>query len=89
MWLLPVAALLHARRKTSPFLFGEYLFANGAGRIAIETMRLNPKVALGLTEPQWIGIGLMLIGGSSWLYFRAHDRRAARSQAGQEPAGSR
>jgi phosphatidylglycerol:prolipoprotein diacylglycerol transferase len=88
-WLLPVAAVLHMRRKKSPFLFGEYLIANGAGRIAIETLRLNPKVALGLTEPQWIGIGLVVIGTSSWLYFRAHDRREARAAPDREPARSR
>lgn len=68
-WLLPVAALLYARRHVSPFLFGEYLIANGFGRIWIETLRVNPVVALGLTEPQWIGIGLVLVGAAGWLSF--------------------
>ena len=69
-WLLPVGALLWARRKSSPFLFGEYLALSGLGRIAIENWRVNPSVALGLTEPQWIGVGLMLTGIASWLYFK-------------------
>jgi phosphatidylglycerol:prolipoprotein diacylglycerol transferase len=69
LWLLPVAGLLWVRRKRSPFLFGEYLALNGVGRFAIETWRVNPKVALGLTEPQWIAIGLMLSGVGGWLYF--------------------
>jgi len=69
-WLLPVGALLWARRKRSPFLFGEYLALNGLGRITIETWRVNPAVALGLTEPQWIGVALVAIGMASWLYFK-------------------
>ncbi len=69
-WLLPVAALLWSRRRKSPFLFGEYLVANGLGRIVIENWRVNPKVALGLTEPQWIALGLIAAGTSGWLYYR-------------------
>lgn len=70
LWLLPVAALLWSRRKKSPFLFGEYIALNGFGRIFIEILRVNPKVALGLTEPQFVGIGLIVIGVGSWLYFQ-------------------
>ncbi len=70
LWLLPVAALLWRRRHKSPFLFGEYLAANGFGRIFIETLRINPKVALGLTEPQIVGLALLVLGVGSWLYFR-------------------
>jgi phosphatidylglycerol:prolipoprotein diacylglycerol transferase len=69
LWLLPVAALLWRRRHTSPFLFGEYLAANGLGRIFVEMLRVNPKVAFGLTEPQIVGATLIVIGVSSWIYF--------------------
>jgi phosphatidylglycerol:prolipoprotein diacylglycerol transferase len=69
-WLLPVAALLWSRRRKSPFLFGEYLVANGLGRLVIENWRVNPKVALGLTEPQWIGLALIVAGSSGWLYYQ-------------------
>ncbi len=70
MWLMPVAAVLWWRRKSSPFIFGEYLMANGAGRIVIEHWRVNPEVALGMTEPQWIGVALVIAGLSGWLFFR-------------------
>jgi len=76
-WLLPVAALLWWRRRRSPFLFGEYIALNGVGRVVIEHWRVNPPVALGLTEPQWIGIGLVVLGMSGWLYFRSQDARMA------------
>ena len=69
-WLLPVAALLWRRRRRSPFLFGEYVALNGLGRLVIEHWRVNPRVALGLTEPQWIGIALVILGAGSWLYYR-------------------
>ena len=77
LWLLPVAALLWRRRRESPFLFGEYLALNGLGRIAVETLRVNPKVVWGLTEPQIVGLALIVTGGSAWLYFWWRTRRAA------------
>jgi phosphatidylglycerol:prolipoprotein diacylglycerol transferase len=77
LWLLPVAAFLWSRRRKSPFLFGEYLALNGAGRIVIEHWRVNPEVALGLTEPQWIGIGLIASGALGWLYYYRSQPRAA------------
>jgi len=70
VWLLFVAWLLWRRRHRSPFLFGEYIALNGLGRIFVETLRVNPKVALGLTEPQFVGLGLILAGVTSWLYFQ-------------------
>jgi phosphatidylglycerol:prolipoprotein diacylglycerol transferase len=87
LWLLPVAAVLHARRKRSPFLFGEYMAANGFGRIFIETLRVNPRVALGLTEPQWIGIGLIVIGTASWLFYWSRDRKAGLAVTGSTRPG--
>jgi phosphatidylglycerol:prolipoprotein diacylglycerol transferase len=71
-WLLPVAGLLWWRRRRSPFLFGEYLALNGLGRFFIEMLRVNPKVALGLTEPQFVGIGLIVIGSAGWIYYQRH-----------------
>jgi phosphatidylglycerol:prolipoprotein diacylglycerol transferase len=87
-WLLPVAALLWSRRRKSPFLFGEYLAANGLGRIVIESWRVNPKVALGLTEPQWIGLALIVLGASGWLYYQ-RQAAAAAAQAHLKPARRR
>jgi phosphatidylglycerol:prolipoprotein diacylglycerol transferase len=75
-WLLPVAGFLWWRRHKSPFLFGEYLALNGVGRIVIESWRVNPQVALGMTEPQWIGIGLIVLGGTGWLVLQRRDAAA-------------
>lgn len=72
-WLLPVALFLWKRRKKSPCLFAEYIALNGAGRLVIEHWRRNPQM-LGLTEPQWIGIALIVLGVGGWLYYRAESR---------------
>jgi len=69
-WLVPVAAFLWARRRKSPFLFGEYIALNGLGRIIIEIWRTNPPVALGMTEAQWIGLALIALGASGWIYYQ-------------------
>lgn len=61
-WLFLVALVLWRRRKKSPSLMGEYLVLNGIGRTVIEHWRLNPRVALDLSEAQWIGVGLVLVG---------------------------
>lgn len=70
LWLTLVGVLLWRRRKHSPFLFGEYLALSAIGRFAVEILRLNPKVALGMTAAQWIAIGLCMGGALLWLYFR-------------------
>lgn len=74
-WLLPVAAFLWRRRQRSPFLFGEYVALNGLGRLVIEHWRINPDLALGLTQPQWIGLALIGLGLGGWLHYQ---RRASR-----------
>lgn len=93
VWLLAVAAFLWRRRQRSPFLFGEYLALNGLGRFAIEVLRVNPRVALGLTEPQWIAVGLVVSGVSGWLYFRSRAALPARvgeaARAGGDGGGRR
>ena len=82
LWLWAFAGLLWTRRKRSPFLFGEYIALNGLGRFFIEMLRVNPRVALGLTEPQWIAIGLMAAGGLGWLYFRGRTDGAGEGVTG-------
>jgi phosphatidylglycerol:prolipoprotein diacylglycerol transferase len=61
-WLFLVALYLWRRRKKSPSLMGEYLILNGVGRTVVEHWRLNPRVALDMSEAQWIGIGLIVFG---------------------------
>ena len=75
-WLLAVAGFLWSRRRKSPFLFGEYMLLNGIGRATVELWRVNPRVALSMTEAQWIGLGLIAIGVVSWTWFA---RRSASS----------
>jgi phosphatidylglycerol:prolipoprotein diacylglycerol transferase len=77
LWLMPVAFVLWKRRDRSPFLFGEYLAANGLGRLVIENLRVNPKVLFGLTEPQIVGILLMVGGVTAWLWFARRAEPAA------------
>ena len=72
-WLMPVAAFLWWRRDRSPFLLGEYLALNGVGRLVIEHWRVNEKVLLGLTEPQVIGVSLIVIGMGLWFHFRKRE----------------
>jgi phosphatidylglycerol:prolipoprotein diacylglycerol transferase len=81
LWLLPVALILWRRRRASPFLCGEYLAANGFGRIAIEHWRVNPEVALGLSEAQWFGLGLIVFASTSWIYYRRQRRAAVSGNA--------
>jgi phosphatidylglycerol:prolipoprotein diacylglycerol transferase len=76
-WLLAVAAWLWRRRFRSPFLFGEYLALNGLGRFFVEMLRTNPPVALGLTQPQWIAIALIVLGTAGWGYYRSRPRAVA------------
>jgi len=77
-WLFLVALLLWRRRKKSPSLMGEYLVLNGIGRTIIEHWRLNPRVALDLSEAQWIGVGLIFVGG--FMLLRAHKTSADQSE---------
>jgi prolipoprotein diacylglyceryltransferase len=55
---------------------------NGVGRFAIETLRLNPRVALGLTAAQWIAVGLIATGLAGWLWFQR------RGETGEAPAAA-
>ena len=73
---LGVTALLWRRRKTSPFLFGEYMVLNGLGRFVVEIWRINARIG-GLSEAQWIAIALVVGGGFGWWRLRA--RAAAAS----------
>ncbi len=84
-WLFAVTAWLWRRRKRSPFLFGEFLALNGAGRFVVEFWRVNPRVAGGLTEAQWIGVALFVSGAASCWFYR--QRRSA-PVAGPTPPGA-
>jgi len=84
VWLVLLGTLLWRRRGRSRFLFGEYLAGAGIGRFVIETWRVNPRVALGLTEPQWIAIGLVTLGVIGLLVFRGRTEVEVLAPASRE-----
>ncbi|MBL7973708.1 MAG: prolipoprotein diacylglyceryl transferase, partial [Candidatus Kapabacteria bacterium] len=59
------AILLYLRKKLkvqgTGLLFGVYLVGAGLERFLVEFIRLNP-LYLGLSQAQWISIGLMMVG---------------------------
>lgn len=66
------------RRTSGPGVFAWYLLLSGAARFAVEFLRINDPVILGLTQPQmWAlvgaGVGMVLIS------------RVKRSRAGDPP----
>jgi len=69
-WLFLVTAFLWVRRDKSPRLWAEYLVLAGAGRFAVEFLRVNPRVWLGLSEAQIIGLAIVAIGATSWVLAR-------------------
>ncbi len=64
---------LRTRIQTPGVLLCVYLILAGAARFAVEFIRLNPKVSLGLTLYQWISLAL-IVGGA--LYTSRLRRRA-------------
>jgi phosphatidylglycerol:prolipoprotein diacylglycerol transferase len=70
VWLFALTAWLWRRRNRSPLLWGEYLVLAAVGRFAVEFLRVNPRVALGLSEAQLIAVALAAVGGVCWLWAR-------------------
>lgn len=70
VWLFALTGFLWSRRQRSPLLWGEYLVLAAVGRFAVEFLRVNPRVVLGLSEAQIIAVGLALVGGIGWLAAR-------------------
>jgi phosphatidylglycerol:prolipoprotein diacylglycerol transferase len=74
--LLGFAALLELQKRRPPpgILFMGYLVLAGAFRFIIEYLRLNPRLAFGLSEAQLIAVPLMLLGliGAALLLRRHH-----------------
>src|SRR3954454_7708404 len=62
-----VLFLWQLRDRVRPgLLFALWLFLSGLERLLIEFIRRNDVVALGLTTPQLISVGMMIVGGV-WL----------------------
>ena len=63
--LVPIAWLLfrwRCRRADDAFVLGWYLVLTSGLRFLIEWIRVNERVALGLTVAQWASIGLTAVG---------------------------
>ena len=67
-------------RLTGGLLFALYLVLAGTERLLVEFVRRNDDVALGLTQPQLISVG-MIIAGGLWLALASRSRPVARSQS--------
>ncbi len=76
-WLLLGTLWLALRRGRSPFLFGEYLMIQGAGRLVIESWRINPAVVGPLTNAQLVALGCVATGAVGWLFWRRRTRDVA------------
>jgi phosphatidylglycerol---prolipoprotein diacylglyceryl transferase len=61
---LVVGFLLKLRKKELPTgtIFFLYLILNGVPRFLVEFIRLNPKIFLGMTQAQWVALGLIAAG---------------------------
>jgi phosphatidylglycerol:prolipoprotein diacylglycerol transferase len=70
------AALWRLRTRLAPpgAVFASWLVLGGIARFAVEAVRTNPTVLLGLTEAQWTSVAIA-VGGACWL--RVHARHAA------------
>lgn len=69
--LLPLAWLLRRERrrgKPDRFVIGTYLLGAGLIRFAIEWLRVDVRVALGMSVAHWASLGAIAIG--TWLVLR-------------------
>lgn len=78
--LLIAGVLWLLRDRIAPIaVFGSYLVMSGMARIAVETVRINPPVLLGLTEAQLFGIASIAIGAALVLRHRGTNREGSNS----------
>lgn len=59
--------------REGPLIF-VYAVLAGCERFLVEFIRTNPPVALGLTQQQWIAIGMVVVGAVGTWYFAKHGR---------------
>jgi phosphatidylglycerol:prolipoprotein diacylglycerol transferase len=79
---LILAALLHVfvRRSARPgTLWWAYLALYGISRFGVESLRVNPPIALGLSQAQWISMPVFVAGVAGLLWMRC--RRPATKDA--------
>ncbi len=78
------AILWALRKKGYPpgSMFWLYLILAGLARAMVEIWRINPPVALGMSEAQWFGLALAVIG--CWQLLRAQEPRCLTHRQGTE-----
>lgn len=90
--LIPIAYfLMRSRRERAPDarVLGVYFVLTGILRFAIEFIRVNERVALGMTVAQWATLGIVAAGlalivrGSAARGVAAEDRRSPRDRSGR------
>jgi phosphatidylglycerol:prolipoprotein diacylglycerol transferase len=73
--LLIFLVLLHLTVRVRPrpgVLWWGFLTLYGTSRFLVEMLRVNPPLALGLTQAQWISVPMVVAGlaGLAWMYAR-------------------
>jgi len=71
--------------REGPLIFA-YAVLAGCERFLVEFIRTNEPVALGLTQQQWIAIGMIVVGAVGTWYFAKHGRLRPAVAAGQKGA---
>ena len=68
---IAVGILLNLRKRdlADGKMFSAFLILSGLPRFLVEFIRLNPKIAFGLSQAQFIGIIFIIFGIAGWLYF--------------------
>jgi phosphatidylglycerol:prolipoprotein diacylglycerol transferase len=87
LYLIIFAGLWRQRGRPHPpgSLFGQYLVGTGIVRFAVEFVRRNPAVGLGLTVAQWVSLLSMAIGAAILIRGRAGPATVAPSPPGEHP----
>jgi phosphatidylglycerol:prolipoprotein diacylglycerol transferase len=74
LWHIGSPRLRHQPR---PFyVFSVYLIWSGVARFLVEFIKLNPRVALGLSNAQWVALAAITAGCIGWWTTRARVPRA-------------
>ncbi len=76
---IAVGVLLNMRKKDLPrgILFSTFLIFSGLPRFLVEFIRLNPRIFLGFTQAQIVGIIFTICGIAGLIYFRKKNIRYA------------
>jgi len=78
--------VLAPRLKRVGVLIWSYLCLAGVERFLVEFVRTNQPVLLGLTQQQWISVGLVVVGvGGLWWLYRPGARVAAAGVPAKRP----